>query len=209
MDFLEQYYNLIAVAGIVLGALNCYLGYKIFKILLAIIGFIAGSVIGGFAVSYATGNTSMGVAVGLGIGIVIAILSVALSHIGVFIFVGFLSFATCYLLSSGDMTVSLVIGAVMGIIGAILTRHLIIISTAFSGGVSISRGICELTDIDNTSIYILLAAFFIITGLIVQYKTNTVKKVDSDTPDQKPDTSEQLPDTTEAPLVFAKAKKKK
>jgi len=138
---------LIALASIGLGALYCFFGYRIFKIILGILGFIGGaSVAAAVAFDIFGREQAVLIVAGLVGGIIGAVLMVVLYFIGVFLLGAWLgSLLGVLLTGGGESTVATVIILVLAVIGGIvavlLQKLMIIVSTALGGSWSIVSGI--------------------------------------------------------------------
>jgi len=135
---LPQAYELpFAILLILGGALACFAGYRMFRIVLGVYGFILGAMIG---------SSMMGVSNGL--GMVIAGIAGGLAGALILVFAYFIGIALIgaglgalvanvvwNLFQTGDVPWQLALGAaVIGAITAmVLQRYVIIVSTAFSG----------------------------------------------------------------------------
>jgi Domain of unknown function (DUF4203) len=139
--------TLIAAAvAIILGLLNCFFGYRLFKVMLAIYGFVLGAVFGAVVGGGLTnGNTLAVIGAGLGGGLLGAGLMVAFYFLGVFV-VG----AAAGALLAGSIgsalgvdlpaLVVIVVAVIVGIIALALQRVVIILATAFSGAWLVIEG---------------------------------------------------------------------
>ncbi|NLW77878.1 MAG: hypothetical protein GXY32_00490 [Ruminococcaceae bacterium] len=129
------------VAGILamaLGLLESFLGYRIFKVQVAIIAFLAGLTIGMNAFDAAFGIFWLSIVLGVVLGVLLAWLSVKIYKVGVFLLVG----AFAYLVAIAfvqNFWFGLIAGIVVGLLGVFLTKPVIILSTAF-GGASMAGG---------------------------------------------------------------------
>lgn len=126
-----------AIVLVLGGALACFAGYRLFKIVLAIYGFILGAAMAS-SVMGVTNTTGMIVAAIVG-GIVGALLLVFAYFAGIALigagFGALVANVSWSYVRSGDPPVWLVIVlAVIGAIGAmLLQRYVIVIATAFAG----------------------------------------------------------------------------
>jgi hypothetical protein len=169
----------MAVIAIVFGALECYFGYKLFKIVMGITGFFVGCGLGfllGFAIITQSGGGG-GIAVILALigGIVGAIIAVKVYFIGLFIY-GFSIGFIIVMILEGAPIVAILLGIVIGVVHVIFSRLLIIISTSIVGGASLGAGLSmlgiSLRLPMNGAITVLLSLLFIATGLYYQFKVN-------------------------------------
>lgn len=131
-----------AIAVGLLGILECFFGYRVFRIVLMILGFLIGA---GLAVTFLHSDQT----------IVMILIAVVGGLIGAFIF-SFLYFVGTFVagllfgaavgivlaqtvhLSPTATTIAIVIGAVLGgLLGFILAKYVIMLSTAFTGAAQI------------------------------------------------------------------------
>ena len=133
-----------AIVLVIGGALACFAGYRLFKLVLALYGFILGAMLASsmFGISNTIGMIAAAVVGGIagalilvfayfvGIALVGAGLGALLAHIG---------WTTT---QAGDPPALLIIGlAVVGAVGAmVLQRYVIIFSTAFGGAWTLMLG---------------------------------------------------------------------
>jgi hypothetical protein len=133
-----------AILLVLSGTLSCFAGYRLFRIVLGIYGFILGAM---FASSMmgTTNTAGMLVAAGVG-GLVGAVILVFAYFIGIAIVGAALGALVAHMawpqFGTGDPPVMMVIIlAMLGAIGAMfLQRYMIIVSTAFGGAWSIIVG---------------------------------------------------------------------
>jgi hypothetical protein len=131
-------YPWISVAAIAWGLLDCFFGYRVFKVTLALVGGLLGA---GFchAAGQAMGLGPMGLTIALIAGGVLGALLAFLLYIAAVFVAGFGFGATLgiLLLSNFHHMVALLTGCVLGVIGGFLAvkvqRILIVLSTALLG----------------------------------------------------------------------------
>ena len=140
---LPDFIGLIGVVSLILGIANTFFGYKIFKILLAIIGFIIGASVG-LIIFVAAGNNSTGSDIVIAYMVIGGFIGSAVSElfytIGVFITVSAMGAIIVFIMTQ-DSQNSLIAGVICGIVSIFIQKYIIIISTAISGGMLISTGI--------------------------------------------------------------------
>ncbi len=131
-------YPWISVAAIAWGALDCFFGYRVFKITLAVLGGLIG-VMGGHLAAVALGADQTLVIVAMILGGLLGAGLAFLLYIGAVFMAGFGFGATLgmLLLAHFHPMVALLSGIVLGIVGGFLAvkvqRVLIILSTALLG----------------------------------------------------------------------------
>jgi hypothetical protein len=130
---------LIALVLICFGLLNCFFGYRIFRILLAIYGFVLGALVGIIvAGTIAPGQTLWLIVGAIAGGAIGAVLMIVLYFVGVFVIGALggalLANAIGTILGITMPTVVVIIAAVVvGIIALIAQRAVLILVTAFAG----------------------------------------------------------------------------
>ncbi len=193
----KEIYDIIIAFSIVFGAVQCFFGYRIFKIVLGMMGFLFGGVLAsiiGYAVSQ---EVAVAVISGLVGGFIGAVLMVALYFVGIFLigalFGGILAgvlFAAAQ--TSPEPAVLIVAAVFAGIIALVFQKFIIIVSTAFNGAWAVVSGIghfttdTDFTDItelvraEATQLYVVILCSLAlgIVGVIVQYRTAPAKEED-------------------------------
>jgi hypothetical protein len=133
-----ELYPWISVAAIAWGLLDCFFGYRVFKITLALVGGLIGALLCQFAAA-AMGLSATGVTIALIAGGLLGAGLAFLLYIGAVFIAGFGFGASLgiLLLSNYHHMVALLSGCVLGIIGGFLAvkiqQVLIMLSTALLG----------------------------------------------------------------------------
>jgi len=196
MDLHQELRYVFIGLGILVGALQCFFGYRLFQFILGLIGFLLGS-----ALTVAIGTTySIDVIpvllLGLVGGFIGAALMVALYYVGVFVigsFLGSILGVALYAVaeSSPDPVALLILAVISGVMALIFQKFMIIVSTGFGGAWIVVIGIAyfiadtlylsslELTFTSGGSIiYAILLCWlaFGFAGVIVQYRSSPKKE---------------------------------
>ncbi|POR04067.1 hypothetical protein AU468_04440 [Alkalispirochaeta sphaeroplastigenens] len=182
-------------ATILIGAIQCFLGYRVFKIVLAITGFLAGALVAGAITFAITEAETMAVLAGLAGGVAGAAVMLALYLFGVF-FIGALLGAVLGVAFSAlggvapEPVVLLVLATATGIAALLLQRIMIILSTSFSGSWSMVIGSAYfvtgrvnpadmegLFRLDQRLLYLLVGCWVLLgaAGTVVQLKTTKAR----------------------------------
>lgn len=163
-----------AVIAIALGLLESFLGYRIFKVQVAIVAFLGGLGIGIEVMTLLFNILWLSIVVGVLLGVLLAFISIKIYKIGVFLLVGFFTFSAVFGFTL-NIWIALVAGVVVGIIGVFLTRTIIILVTAFGGGNVIASGIGGLIwgSAAATPLWLSLVILVVVgvLGCIVQFRT--------------------------------------
>ncbi len=136
----------IAGFSILFGLVECFYGFRIFKIMLGVIGFIIGGLLLGGAGMALSGSLLIGIVAGIIGGVVGAVLMVVLHFVGVF-FIGamlgaVLSTIVLALVGMvGFWPATLAVAILGGVLALYVRRPMIIISTALSGSYNVVGGV--------------------------------------------------------------------
>ena len=146
MDLNKDIINLLAGACIIIGALSCFYGYRIFKFILGLLGFlIVGFLSAAIGFHYSMDMTFT-LLVGFLGGLIGAAVMVPLYFVGVFIngfiFGGLLG-GIIYVAAqiNPDPAAILILAVIGGVISVILEKFMIILSTSFKGAALLLFGL--------------------------------------------------------------------
>jgi Domain of unknown function (DUF4203) len=191
MDLPRDVLNVIIGLSILVGTLQCFFGYRIFKFILGLTGFLLGGALAceiGYVISQ---KEAVALLAGLVGGFIGAALMVALYFIGVFLigalFGGVLGTVFFALADANPQpAILLILALIAGVIALIFQKFMIIVSTGFGGSWGVVTGIAyfttEIIDPKNlermfrsggSHLYaVLLCWLFLgIVGVIAQYKS--------------------------------------
>ena len=147
---------LIGALVLLVGAVFCFVGYRFFRILIAIWGFFAGFNLGTAAMTSLFNNAFLGTTTGIVLGLVIGLVFAALAYFFYYFAVVLLGASAGYTLGSGLIGaiglnnpgfVSVIVGVVLAVIFAIvillfnLPKLLIMVFTALGGAVAMLAGL--------------------------------------------------------------------
>ena len=132
----------VGTVVLIVGILNAFFGYKLFKTMLSIMGFLVGAVIGlmVFLGSESSGDSGTMWLYLLGGGFLGSVLADLFHSLGVFITVGGMG-AIVALVLSQDTRTACIAGVICGIIGAAAEKYAIIVTSAMSGGSLVVTGL--------------------------------------------------------------------
>jgi MFS family permease len=174
-DIVPNLDGVIGDLGIILlvfGLANAFLGYKIFKFLLAVMGFIVGGLSGVLVAAYSGAFNSETAISYFVVGAVLgAVLAGVFHSLGVLLVVGGMCGLIAFLIT-GDKDTALGIGIICGIISAVFEKYAIIISTSFFGGGAAATGIWYIGLSNGENLRIGgIGLIIVICGLIFQIWT--------------------------------------
>lgn len=187
---------LIVASLLSIGVIQCFYGYRMFKFILGLTGFVGGGVLAGGLAFTISRNVIVVVLTGLVGGSMGALLMVAGYFVGLFtlgaIFgalAGSMLFAVAG--SIPEPVVLLLLAVIGGIVALIVNKPMIILSTGFWGAgnivaamASLAMGTTDLSTIESLlrsgggRFYTLMLSWLLlgIAGVIVQYKTAPAKR---------------------------------
>ena len=186
----KNFLSIIGIFVIIFGALQCFFGFKLFKIWCGFIGLLVGCIIGLIlAAADIYGSTGaenvIAIIVIVFLGITGAFLAYRAYLVGLFIYTFVTVFSTFFAimaLITDTVIVGIIVGAIAGlalaIVAVIFRRFWIIVTTSVSGGLSVGTGLMLVLQNTETVWALILAPIFMIAGFIVQNKT--VKKKHSE-----------------------------
>jgi hypothetical protein len=179
-----------AILAIGLGALFCFFGYRLFKIVLGIAGFIWGGFLVAGIVFNFTHSILVTVIAGLAGGIIFALLAVLLYYVGIFILGTYLGGAVgFFILALFGLAIPvwlvLILAVVGGILALIFQKFMIVLATSFVGSWAVVIGISYLVPKSSTGIYPIIALVSWIVlgliGMIIQYRLTARKQIEEET----------------------------
>ena len=150
---------LIGVLILLVGAAFCFVGYRFFRVLIAVWGFFAGFNLGTAAMTALFGQNFLGTATGWILGLVIGLVLAALAYLFYYFAVVLLGASAGYSLGSSLMAalglnnpgfLSVTVGIVLAVVFAFLIlflnlpKILIMVYTAFGGAVAMLTGLLVL-----------------------------------------------------------------
>lgn len=147
---------IILAIGAILTAIQCFFGYRIFRFWIGVQGFILFWIIG-TAVGYLSfkGEMELYLFMGLVLGFLGALIAMELYRIGVFLqcfwtgsLIGVLIGMIGQLEMEQTADLAIISGIAIGIIGVILIKPLIMLSTGFSGGMTLGCIVAFVSDQD-------------------------------------------------------------
>lgn len=172
MEELGNIIKICACFSLMIGAVECFAGFKIMKVMTAIWGFFLGAATG-VGVAVLTGSPVLGVATVVILGTLIAVLSFKLYLAGVFIMTALLAAATFFIISQNAFT-AILLGVCVGAVAVFFVKPLVICTTAISGAgtiLSSAYAIMSLQMSESPVVTVILWIPIALSGIAVQYVT--------------------------------------
>ena len=184
MNHVTEYLNQItassfSIFGMIflgLALLNCFLGYRLKKLWISMIGFLLGIAIGAGITALFSENKTVILAAGLVVGILVALISFRLYLIGVF----FYAVLSAYPLIAGligkelwwEIALSVIAALLIGLLAVNFVRPVLIIVSAVGGGMQVSQIIMGWIAMENPWGLYGVAAGLALLGMLVQFRSS-------------------------------------
>lgn len=172
MEEFDNIIRLFACISLIIGAVECFAGFKIMKAMMAIWGFFIGAMLG-VVIGVVAESTVLGVILVVVFGAILAILSFKLYIAGIFILTAFLTTIALYIMCE-NIFVALLLAIIVGILAIYLEKPVVIITTAISGaGIILSSAymIMDLGLNGSPVVTVILWIPIALAGIAVQYIT--------------------------------------
>lgn len=164
----------ISTVGVtlIIGILNCFLGYRLLKAWVGLTGFTAGALLAYSLVSRYTGNTLVQIGAIVSGGLLLGLLAFHIYRLGVFLLCTTIgTTAVSILLQPKDslrFLICLGIGVLIGLLGMAFVKPMVILNTALGGGFSIAASVAGLLKQEADLKILILGAVLASTGIGVQ-----------------------------------------
>jgi len=181
--------SLAALGAILLGVVQCLFGYRIFRVIIGIIGFILGGLLAGYLVYNLTDSQLFGVIAGvvgglIGLGLMAGLYSVGVFLIGAYF--GGVAVSALFALGGGSAPgwLVVVLAIIAGVLAVLFQKLMIVLATSFVGawwavsGLAAIAGVIEMQSLramplglENAGTGWLIGWFVLgLVGVIVQYR---------------------------------------
>lgn len=171
MEF-DNIIRLFACISLVIGAVECFAGFKIMKAMMAIWGFFIGAMLG-VVIGVVAESTALGVILVLLLGTGLAVLSFKLYLAGIFILTAFLTTIALYIMFE-NIFIALLLAIGVGVLAIYFVKPVVIITTAISGAGIILSSAYMMMDLGMNGSPVVTVILWIpiaLAGIAVQYIT--------------------------------------
>ena len=196
MNLPQEVLNVIIGLSIFVGALQCFFGYRFFKFILGLTGFLLGGALAGEIGYMISQEEAVALLAGLVGGFISAALMVAMYFICIFVIgallggvLGSVFFSVTE--SSPEPAALLILAVIAGVIALIFQKFMIIVATGFVGSWGVVTGIAYFTTgtvdptnfermfrLDGIHLYVYVLSWLVlgIAGVILQYKSASTEE---------------------------------
>lgn len=169
------------VVELAFGVLNCFFGYKLLKVWIALCGFLIGTGTGFLVISRFSDNSTVVLAGMLAVGVVAGILAYQVYLVGAF-FLGWLMTVSVVVavsrsMEAGDkkklaiMAAGVVLGILVGVLIVKFARPCIIVLTGISGGISAASSLLMIFEQNKMGYMMITGVVMAAAGIGVQFVT--------------------------------------
>lgn len=179
---IETYATILLLFEVIFGALNCFFGYKLLKVWMAVCGFMIGAAAGFLIAARFLTERNIVFGITAAAGIVGSVLAYQIYLVGVF-FLGWMmsvaaviAFVRSLPIGDKEKLVVIAAGVLLGLIVGVLivkfARPSIILLTGISGGISTATAAFSLLKLEQPVLVVTGAGIFLaIVGILVQFLT--------------------------------------
>lgn len=179
MAAFDNIIRLFACISLVIGAVECFAGFKIMKAMMAIWGFFIGAALG-VVIGVLAESTALGVILVIIFGVTLAVLSFKFYLAGIFILTAFLTTIALYIMFE-NIFIALLLAVGVGVLAMYFVKPVVIITTAVSGAGIILSSAYLMMDLGMNGspvVTIILWIPIALAGIAVQYITTQKIKGD-------------------------------
>lgn len=164
------------LVALVFSLLNCFFGYKLQKLWIALMAFAIGAFLAGYCMNvFLPGKTIPLLLVALVVGILFAAVGFKIYKAGVFLLCGGVTFFLCYfLLPTGwqGLAIGAAAGLIVGILSVKFVKPVLILSTGIGSGFSAGHLAGALLPALGGVWGYVIGGLLAIAGVLFQFKTN-------------------------------------
>ncbi len=164
---------LVLIVSLIVGFLSCFMGYRLNRVVVMIVGFYFGYKLGDAFLPQIISDSSLIPIISVVVGIIVGYMAFSMYLLGIFILCFMLAYTVCGSFIEMEMlkiTIGAVAGVIVGIIGVNFVRPIMIVLTSLVGGFLISGSGLDLLNIDNNVIYILIGLILAVLGALAQFR---------------------------------------
>ena len=185
-DFMTKFGQVAVVFSVAFALLQCFLGYRLLKVWVTVIGFLVGFALGfGISSVLIKGEAYLPAVIGLVAGILLGLIAFKLYLAGVFVFCGFIAFAAVRTIPLPDeqvwnivlMVLAVAAFVVAGVLAVKFSRPCIIAITAVSGAFNAVHSLKTPIPVLGSNYALGLVVTLVIAALGIAVQFATTKEV--------------------------------
>ena len=169
-----------AAVGGLFALANCFFGYRLQKLWIALIGFFIGLILGfGIGVALLHLNAGLAFLIGAVLGVLLGLVAFKVYRVGVFLMCFGAVYTMCYSLIPlqwAGVAVGIAGGILAGVLAVKYLRPVIILTTGVGYGLSAAQMLLSLFGVDAFSVILPVGGVLALAGILVQFKTTPAKE---------------------------------
>lgn len=182
----------LGIVGLLVGIILLLFGFKLKKVALAIIGFLAGYV-GGSYVSerFIEPGSFMYVLTPVLIGIVAAVVMFAVYYLAIYIMgfsiggiAGFYLAAHLFTRPVWGLVIAVVLGLIIGSVALAVEKPVVVLGTSFIGYIALRQGLYTLLGMNESIVLEIVCLAVLLAGIVFQFFINKGTRREKDRTDQ-------------------------
>lgn len=167
-------FSVVGLIVLIVALVNCFLGYRLMKLWIAVIGFLVGALLGYTLAGLFTDTFWILLVSALAGGGILALIAFRLYLAGVFLY----ALITAYGFMAGllghekwwTLMLCVIVALVVGILAVKFVRPVIIVTTAISGGFTAVNEVMGWLSVGDIRIVYGLALILAAVGILVQFR---------------------------------------
>lgn len=185
LQVLQKWGVFMSAIGVILSTLACFVGYRVQKLWIGVLGFVIGAVGGSYAALHFVDNSVVEMLIAIVAGFFVAVIAISIYMIGLILECFFFGFALAGMVVPEIVTdeqvlliVCAAIGLVAMILGIIFTKYGVIVLTAVFGGIKLADYALCLLGMQDVMIFMIAAGVLSALGILVQILTTRHYRLD-------------------------------
>ncbi len=175
----EQTQLVVAAIGGIVALANCFFGYKLRRVWIALSGFFIGLAIGcGLSLLFGA-NAGVALLIGLAAGVLVGLVAMKLYKVGIFLLcfgAGYLFFAGLVPIDWLAWVLGVAGGVLVGVLAVRFFRTAVILSTGIGYGMSAAQMLLSVFGVTSLAIVLPAGIVLALAGVVTQFATTAHDK---------------------------------